>query len=161
MIIIGVSSQYRRARLLLLGTFQACRPCAAVFRWRHSGDLFNSSWSRTVRRHCHRFCCCRAHTCGRSIRFLGRALTPCPPCHWAAVCSSRGPRRLRCDLQPCPHRCSLGMVAGGVRRVGLHHRRWYRLGARVDPDRAHSERGRCTRPSSAADWGYGQGQVTQ
>jgi hypothetical protein len=94
------------------------------------------------------------------VRLRSRARSRCPPRHWAAICGSRGARRLRCGLQPRPHRCSLGMVAGGARGVWRHHRRWHRLGARVDPDRARSERGVALSPSSAADGGDDQGLVT-
>jgi hypothetical protein len=49
------SSQHRRARHLLLGTVRARNPCIAVLRRYDRGNLFISSWSRSVRRHRRRF----------------------------------------------------------------------------------------------------------
>jgi hypothetical protein len=160
MIIIGIL-----LNIVGLGTFCWLLFTPAIyavpFSWYYCGDLFASSRHRSIRRPCRWPHCGWFHTRDRAVRLRRRSRSRCPPRHWADICSSCGTRWLRCDLQPRPPRCSLEMVAGSVRRVWRHHRRWHRLGAHVDPDRARSERGCCTGPSSPADWGDGQGQVTQ
>jgi hypothetical protein len=66
-------------------------------------------------------------------------------------CASRRTCRLQCNPRPCSYWCFPGLVAGGARHFLRHHRRMHRLGARVDPDRARSGRGRCPRPNPVTD----------
>ena len=137
------SSQYRRARCLLLGAICARGPRIAVLRRHDRRDLFVSNWNRL---RCHR--CWFRH--GRFRILVGRyafSVTRSPTVRLVigllfAVPAARAGYEVTLTLA---HIGISEMVAGVVRRGRRRRYRRHRLGPCVDADRHRSRTGRCPR----------------
>ena len=139
MIIIGILLNIVGLGVFCWALFTLASPCVPVFRRPDRGDLFISSWSRSVRRHRRWLRCGRFRTRGRAVRLLRRARSPVVRLLIGllfAVPAARAGYDVTLAL------AHIGIPSEWWREsfamLRRHHRREHRLGARVDPDRARS-----------------------
>ena len=160
MIIIGILLNIVGLGIFCWALFALATHALPFFVGMTVGDLFISSWSRSVRRH-RRWLRrgCITLVAGR-YRFLRRALSDRPPGHWAVI---RGFRRHVPAMRVTFALAHIGIPSEWWREsfavlgaIAIGGTAWARMSMQTDPA---LRRGVATRPYSATAWGGDHGRV--